>query len=160
MIRRDLLDHSKGTPTLNMPDVDASEPDHEADRYAALVELGGLDLAIVGLGSNGHIGMNEPGATSDLTTRVVDLAPSTIANAATYGASTSPTWGITVGISELMKAREVWLVVTGEHKREVLHRTLTEQIGPHLPATYLRDHHDCTVFADTDAAPDQPDKLR
>lgn len=155
MIRRDLLRHARGVPKTRLPDVDAADPDHEAYRYADLLEDGGIDLAIVGLGRNGHVGMNEPGATADLTTRVVELDPSTSAHAAHYGATITPTWGITVGLAELLAARELWLLVTGEHKSDILHRTLNDPIGPEIPATQLRDHDNFTVFADESAVGSQ-----
>lgn len=152
MIKRDLLDHVNGSPETRFPDVDAADPIHEASRYADLIEDGGLDLALVGLGRNGHVGMNEPGATADLTTRVVRLARSTAENASTYGATTTPTWGITVGLAELLTARELWMLVTGEHKREILARALGDPIGPEIPATLLRGHPNFTIFADESAA--------
>jgi glucosamine-6-phosphate deaminase len=152
MIRRDLLAHTSGNGSIFVPDVDADDPEAEALRYGRqIVEGDGIDLAVVGLGRNGHIGMNEPGSTPDLSTRVVDLAELTSAHTAAYGATTSPTWGITVGMAELMAARELWLLVTGGHKREILRQTLSMPIGPDVPATYLRRHENCTVFADRPA---------
>lgn len=151
MIKRDLLDHARGSPRTRLPDVDAADPVHEAYRYADLLDDGGIDLAIVGLGRNGHVGMNEPGATSDLTTRVVELAPSTSQHATHYGATTTPTWGITVGLAELLAARELWLLVTGGHKSDILRRTLNDPVGPELPATQLRQHENLTIFADESA---------
>jgi glucosamine-6-phosphate deaminase len=148
MIQRDLLAHASGAGRVAAPDVDADDPVAAATRYKRLIDDGGIDLAVVGLGLNGHIGMNEPGSTADLPTRVVDLAPSTSAHAAVYGATTTPTWGITVGIAELMAARELWVLVTGAHKREILKRVLSASIGPGLPSTYLREHENCAVFAD------------
>jgi len=107
MITRDLLDRAEGVPTFHAPDVDSQDPEAAAKRYGELIGSARLDLAIVGLGANGHIGMNEPGTTPDEGTRVVTLDPSTSAGALTYGATRSPAWGITVGISELMDAGEV-----------------------------------------------------
>lgn len=151
MIRSDLLDRASGSPSFSLPDVDAADPAEAALRYAAQLADGGIDLAVVGLGANGHVGMNEPGTTDDLRTRVVTLAPSTIEHAATYGATSAPTWGITVGVAELLEARELWLLVTGSHKREILARALDGPIGPAIPASLLRAHPNFTVFAD-DAA--------
>ncbi|MDP9495261.1 MAG: 6-phosphogluconolactonase, partial [Actinomycetota bacterium] len=69
-----------------------------------------------------------------------------------YGASTKPGWGITVGIAELMEARELWLVVSGSHKSEILEATLRGTVGSHLPATYLRHHPNARTIADAAAA--------
>ena len=150
MIRRDLLDHLAFPPPVEVPDVDSPDPELAATIHGEKVSTG-IDLAIVGLGRNGHIGMNEPGTAVDAPTRVVELSPSTSANAGSYGARTKPTWGITVGFAELMTAGEVWLVVTGAHKRDILAQALTGPIGPDLPATYLRDHPNLRVMVDRSA---------
>ncbi|MFP4552655.1 MAG: 6-phosphogluconolactonase [Actinomycetota bacterium] len=151
MLTRDLLSRVEGKPRVHAPDVDASDPEHAADRYGDLITEGGLDLALVGLGANGHIGMNEPGATVDLATRVVQLEPSTTKHAAEYGATTPPTWGITVGMAELMEAGEVWVLVTGDHKADILNRMIHGKVDSDIPATYLTEHTNCTVFADRSA---------
>ena len=151
MITRDLIDRAGGVPTVHVPDVNSPDHDTAAQRYGELVADGGLDLAIVGLGANGHIGMNEPGTTADQGVRVVALAPSTSAGALAYGATIAPTWGITVGISELLDAREVWVLVTGEQKRDILNRTLHGEVDSDVPATFLTEHPNCTFFVDESA---------
>jgi glucosamine-6-phosphate deaminase len=147
MLRRDL----PGVPFL-APDVDARDPIQAAREYGSLIDTGGIDLAVVGLGRNGHIGMNEPGSTLGSRTRVVQLAESTASGAMTYGASIRPTWGITVGIAELMESAELWMVVTGPHKAEILGRVMRSHPRPELPATFLHEHPHARVLADTDAA--------
>lgn len=137
---------------FSVPDVDSVDPVAAAHRYGAAVGDGGLDLAVVGLGRNGHIGMNEPGSKRKSVTRVVELAEATSLGALAYGASTRPTWGITVGIAELMAARELWLVVTGSGKAEILETAMRSPIGSHVPASYLRRHHNARIIADTAAA--------
>ena len=119
---------------------------------SSTIEQGGIDLAVVGLGRNGHVGMNEPGSSRDSVTRVVDLAETTSTGAMAYGASARPTWGITVGISELLEARELWLVVTGSHKAEILETVLRAPIGSDLPASFLRLHPKARIIADMAAA--------
>lgn len=156
MIQRDLTDHLIGDPVVHVPDVDASDPEKAATEYGAMLADGGIDLAVVGLGVNGHIGMNEPGSGPGDRTRVVTLAESTSATAAlSYGASVAPNWGITVGMAELMSAREVWVVVTGDQKSNILERVLTVPVTSDIPATFLRDHPNCTVLADSSAASDR-----
>lgn len=151
MIRRDLLDRCRGRPRLLAPDVDTPDPIEAARHYGALVAKGGIDLAVVGLGANGHVGMNEPGSNADLPTRVVGLSPATAEGAARYGATTAPTWGITVGLAELMEAGEVWVLVTGRHKRAILDATLEGPVGPELPASFLTAHHNAVFFTDHSA---------
>jgi glucosamine-6-phosphate deaminase len=147
MFRRDFPEHP-----FRVPDVDSPDPIAAASAYAAEINDGGLDLALVGIGANGHIGMNEPGSSAQSTTRVVHLAPTTSLGAIAYGASTRPTWGITVGIAELMGARELWLVVTGSHKAEILREALHSPSDPGLPASYLLEHPNAKLLTDTAAA--------
>jgi glucosamine-6-phosphate deaminase len=143
MLRRDLP-----RVAFQAPDVDAPEPDQAARDYGALIGAGGLDLALVGLGRNGHIGMNEPGSSPASRTRVVRLAEATAEGAKAYGATARPTWGITLGIAELLESAELWLVVTGAHKADVLGRVLTSGPDPELPATFLHDHPKARILAD------------
>ncbi len=150
-LTRDLLRPARDSPTLHVPDVDAPDPEAAATRYGELIVEGGLDLAVVGLGSNGHVGMNEPGTTIDQPTRVVELAASTSEGARSYGATITPTWGITVGIAELMDAREVWVLVTGDHKTDILNRVLHGPVDPEAPASFLTEHHNCVFLVDESA---------
>lgn len=152
MLARDLLGPAPGSPSFHVPDVDAFDTDAAAKRFGEMVGDGGLDLAVVGLGSNGHVGMNEPGTTIDQRTRVVDLAPSTSQGARSYGATVTPTWGITVGMAELMDAREVWVLVTGGHKTDILNRVLHGPVDPEAPASFLTEHHNCVFLVDESAA--------
>jgi glucosamine-6-phosphate deaminase len=153
MLRRSLIDIAEGDPELMFPDVDASDPAAEASRYQREIEEGGLDLAVLGLGGNGHVGMNEPGSDRHSPTRVVSLEPDTGLHAQqAYGATAIPTWGLTVGLEQLLAARRVWLLATGAHKAEILKKALTAPVGPDLPATFLREHPAVTVLADESAA--------
>ena len=124
----------------------------ECRRYEALVRDGGLDLAVLGLGANGHLGLNEPGSELTSTTRVVQLTTETVEQMKGYGFDTPATWGATMGIDTLLSAKRLWLLVTGSHKAEILARTMTDDVGPDVPATYLRNHENVTVFADEAAA--------
>jgi glucosamine-6-phosphate deaminase len=148
MLARALLDRAKGQLEFHAPDVDAPDPNQAAADYRKLVADGGIDLAIVGLGANGHVGMNEPGTTAEMPTRVVTLEPTTSDNARRYGASVAPTWGITVGMAELMAAGEVWVLVTGSHKTDILNRTLHGAVDSEVPATFLTEHPTCTFLVD------------
>ena len=150
-LRRELLDRLAPPPRFVGVDVDASD-----DGLAALAHdraARGLDLALLGLGMNGHVGFNEPGSRPDDPTRVVRLARSTRQSAmARYGAGQAPTGGITVGLARLLEAGQAWLLVTGAHKASVLRRALRLPEGPDCPASYLRRHPRLTVFADEAAA--------
>jgi glucosamine-6-phosphate deaminase len=151
-LRAALLDRLRTPPAAYIPiDVDGPDPEAAAARHDAAAA--GLDLAILGLGMNGHVGLNEPGSGPDAPTRLVRVAASTRdAAIARYGASLPPTAGITVGLARLLAADEAWLIVTGERKAEILRRVLEEPEGPDRPASYMRRHPRLTVFVDEPAA--------
>ncbi len=153
MLSRALLDLCPAPPrALHTFDVSATSLDAECRRYEERLATRGLDLAILGLGGNGHIGMNEPGTSADSPTRVVELHMATRQNAARYGATSPPERGVTVGMRSLLAAAEIWLLVTGEHKAAILKQVLTEPVGSDLPASYLRYHPNTTVIVDKPAA--------
>lgn len=158
MIRTDLLDTVDADPErVHHIDVDITDLGAACAVYeAALAAVGGIDLAVVGLGRNGHVGLNEPGSDPTSRTRVVQLEPSTSAGAANYGATYEPTWGITMGLGTLLEAEEIWLLVTGVHKREILAQVLHGPIDPDVPASLLRRHPRLLVLADDEALPADP----
>lgn len=123
-------------------------------RYEAEVhELGGIGLAILGLGPNGHLGFNEPPSPADAPTRAVTLSPESLAsNRAYWGGLPTPTRAVTAGMNIILAARETVLLVSGAHKRDVLRRTLQEPPAPEVPASLLRGTR-LTVYADREAAP-------
>jgi glucosamine-6-phosphate deaminase len=150
-LRTELIDRLAAPPAFVPIDVDG--PDDEAAALAHDAAAHGLDLAILGLGMNGHVGFNEPGSRPDDPTRLVRLAVSSReAATARYGAGSTPTAGITVGLARLLEAGECWLLVTGERKAGVLRRALELPEGPDCPASYLCRHARLTVFADEAAA--------
>ena len=155
LIQRDLLDRLTVAPArVLVPDVDAPDPEQAGARYEAQInELGGIDLALLGLGANGHVGMNEPGSPPSSRTRTVELADSTSRHAAEYGAVVPPRWGITLGLGTILEARELWLLVRGAHKRDILQRATKGETDPSVPASMLRDHPRLTVLADRAAMP-------
>lgn len=153
MLSRALLDLLPDPPhTLHRLDVGADDLDAECRRYEALVEERPLDLTLLGLGANGHLGLNEPGTAVDSPTRVVALHPDTVRHAAGYGAGVAPERGMTLGLRAILASREIWLLVTGEHKAEIMLRALTGPVGPEVPASYLKEHANVTVLADEAAA--------
>ena len=153
MLQRSLLELAPTAPAaLHSIDMAADDVSAACARYDDVVANGGLDLTVLGLGANGHLGLNEPGSTPDSPTRIVELQATTIRNAAVYGAGEAPLWGVTLGMEPLLASREIWLLVTGTAKAEILHRALTGPIGPEVPASYLQTHPDTTVLADQAAA--------
>jgi glucosamine-6-phosphate deaminase len=134
-------------------DVDRLEAPAACRAYDdAVAATGGLDLVVLGLGRNGHVGMNEPGSAADALTRLVELTPSTREAAIAYGADRPPTQGVTLGMAGILAAREVWLLATGSGKAAILDATLHGPISPDVPASLLRRHPRFRILADGPAA--------
>ncbi|GHI01486.1 glucosamine-6-phosphate deaminase [Neobacillus kokaensis] len=121
-----------------------------------LAKHGGVDLQILGIGSNGHIGFNEPGTSFESKTHVVNLAPSTIeANARFFNSMEEvPTQAITMGISSIMKSKEILLLVSGESKRDAMKKLLNGEVTESFPASILNNHPSVTIIADQAALSD------
>lgn len=134
---------------------DAPDPQQECVRYDALLRAwGGIDLAILGLGANGHIAFNEPGTAWDTRTHVAPLAPDTReANARLMPDTPVPRFGLTMGIATLREARTVLLLVSGSAKAQALARLLAATPDPQWPATSLHDHRRLTVLCAPELAP-------
>lgn len=147
---RELVDHVHPARFVAI-DADAADPE-PASRAHDAEAARGLDLALLGLGLNGHVGLNEPGSDADAETRVVELTPTSREVAAGYGATGAPQRGVTLGLRRLLESREIWLLVTGERKAEILGRTLLGPEGSDVPATFLRRHPNLRVIADEPAA--------
>jgi len=129
------------------PDIQAEARAHDA----AVAARGGLDLAILGLGANGHIAFNEPGAPWDGGTHVVPLTDETRAANAAYFADafTVPEAGITMGIGMLRAARHILLLVSGAAKAQALEVFLAGRPDPAWPVTALCGHPSVTLIADS-----------
>ncbi|MEH7356082.1 glucosamine-6-phosphate deaminase [Neobacillus drentensis] len=135
----------------NIPRGDCKVIEEECLRYESLLaNYGGIDLQILGIGSNGHIGFNEPGTTFTSQTHVIKLAPSTInANARFFkGIEDVPTKAITMGISTIMKSKEILLLVSGENKKEAMGKLLNGKVSESFPASVLKNHPCVTIIAD------------
>ena len=132
------------------------EPDSEkaCAAYNEIIRsVGGIDLQLLGLGNNGHIGFNEPGAAFEKETHCVDLTESTIqANKRFFEkVEDVPTQAYTMGIKNIMAAKKILLVATGSAKADALYKSLYGPITPNVPASILQLHQDVTVVADEDA---------
>ena len=129
------------------------EPDaaKECANYEELIKsLGGVDLQLLGLGHNGHIGFNEPAEEFDKVTHCVDLQESTIEANKRFFASEDdvPKQAYTMGIKNIMQAKKILLIAGGEEKAEALKNSLYGPITPSVPASILQLHNDVTVIAD------------
>ena len=129
---------------------------HCADYEAALRDAGGLDLQILGIGRNGHIGFNEPPSTIDSRTRRITLDALTRRdNAVFFGDSAQiPQGALTMGVATILEARRVELLAFGEGKAEIIARALNETPSAGCPATWLQHHPACNFHLDAAAARD------
>lgn len=134
---------------------DTSDPEAACRAYdLAVREAGGIDLAVLGLGPNGHLGFNEPPAERDAPTRLVDLTEESIESNARYwgGRDRVPRRALTAGMDVLLAARHILLVVSGARKAGILRRTLEGPVTPNVPASFLQEARVVTVIADEAAA--------
>lgn len=154
VLRRTLVDRLHPRPARSIEfAVDGPDPDAACAAFdAEVAAVGGLDLVVLGLGRNGHVGMNEPGSRADAPTRPVELASSTRATARAYGIDPPPTHGVTLGMAGILAAREIWLIARGAEKADILESTLHGPITPDVPASLLRGHAGLRVIVDDDAA--------
>ena len=133
----------------NVPNGRAEDLQAEGSRYDALIAaLGGIDLQLLGIGHNGHIGFNEPCDEFVVGTHVVDLGESTInANARFFAAAEDvPRQAITMGIGAIMQAKKVLLIANGPDKKEIVEKAVFGPVTPKVPASVLRLHPDFTVI--------------
>lgn len=117
-------------------------------------KMGGLDLQILGIGRTGHIGFNEPGSGINSRTRMVTLDHLTIMDAASdfFGEEHVPRKAITMGVGTIMEAKEIILMAWGEGKSPIIRRTVEGGISDLVPATYLQQHDNTTIYLDAAAA--------
>lgn len=121
----------------------------EGQRYDKLIEsLGGIDIQLLGIGLDGHIGFNEPDSVFVKATHPVDLDPSTIDANARFFASRDevPTKAITMGMGAIMGARKILLIANGEAKKDIVQKSFFGDITPNVPASILQLHNDVTVI--------------
>lgn len=137
----------------NVPNGKAADYAAEGARYDALIEaLGGIDMQLLGIGPDGHIGFNEPDTFFTKETHVVDLDPSTIEANARFFASADdvPRQAVTMGMGGIMSAKKVLLIASGANKKEILEKALFGPITPEVPASILQLHPDLTVVCAVD----------
>lgn len=134
-----------------VPDGTIADAKEACENYDRIVRsLGGVDLQLLGLGLNGHIGFNEPDAVFAKGTHCVDLTESTIQANARFFASIEevPTQAYTMGIQTIMNAKRILLVVSGEAKADIVEKSFFGDVTPWVPASILQLHQDVTVVGD------------
>ena len=135
----------------NVPNGMEPDAEKECGRYEELIRsLGGVDLQLLGLGHNGHIGFNEPGEAFEKETHCVDLTESTIEANKRFFASADdvPKQAYTMGIKTIMQAKKILIVVNGENKADIVERAFFGPVTPDVPASILQLHNDVTLVGD------------
>ena len=138
----------------NVPNGMEPDAEKECGRYEELIRsLGGVDLQLLGLGHNGHIGFNEPGEAFEKETHCVDLTESTIEANKRFCASSDdvPKQAYTMGIKTIMQAKKILIVVNGENKADIVERAFFGPVTPEVPASILQLHNDVTLVGDEEA---------
>jgi galactosamine-6-phosphate isomerase len=116
-----------------------------------LARNGPIDLCVLGLGRNGHLGFNEPGKTLCPVAHRVRLSEETRAHKMVSHASVKPAYGLTLGMAEILQARQILLLISGADKRKPLHRLLRGEISTEFPASLLHLHARTTIYCDREA---------
>lgn len=139
----------------HVPNGVAPDMQEECLRYEQLIAAaGGIDLQLLGIGSNGHIGFNEPGTAFGSQTQVVDLTESTIRDNARFFASPEevPSQALSMGIKSIMQAKAIVLMASGSTKAEAVYAAVRGPVTPEVPASVLQLHPFVTFVVDQAAA--------
>jgi glucosamine-6-phosphate deaminase len=140
---------------INLPRLASMAAQEAADEYEdRLRAAGGLGVQLLGIGHNGHLGLNEPGSSVNSRTRVVTIAESTrVANKDFFASLEEvPREAVTLGLGTLSEAKELWLLAIGLGKARIIQRMLEGAVSEDVPATLLRQHPGLKVFLDQEAA--------
>jgi len=147
---------------INIPNGMEEDAQKECARYNQVLEdIGGVDLQLLGIGHNGHIGFNEPGEAFEKETHCVDLTESTInANKRFFEKEEDvPRQAYTMGIKSIMKAKKILLIISGKEKASIVKEAFLGPVTPKVPASILQLHNDVILVADEDALSEVEDLL-
>ncbi|HZJ85627.1 MAG TPA: glucosamine-6-phosphate deaminase [Erysipelotrichaceae bacterium] len=155
-MHQNLFDHIDiKEENIFIPSSDKDKAEENAQAYEKLITDHQIDLQLLGIGTNGHIGFNEPGASFDGKTDIVDLTSETIeANSRYFEGNKDlvPTQAISMGIGSIMRAKKIILIASGQNKAEAIKGLVEDKITEDLPASVLRNHPDVTLVLDKEAA--------
>ena len=127
--------------------------DNEAQLYDEMITLkGGIDIQLLGLGSDGHIAFNEPGTPFNTLTHIAELTEQTITDNSRFFARIEdvPTKACTMGLQSIMNAKKIVLIATGKNKAEVVRQLIYGEVSEDLPCSILKNHPDVTIYVDSD----------
>lgn len=154
----DLLISKTDIASWNVHTPDGTIPQEKVFEYCkkyeqAIVDAGGIDLALLSIGREGNIAMNEPGSTLSSATRLILVNPTSRAESAhNLGIDNLPPCSITMGVSTILSARKIYLLAWGEEKAEIMKETVEGELTDRLPASYLQSHNNCSVYIDLNCA--------
>lgn len=155
-MKKNLFDHvNLPKENIHIPNGGAIDPMVEAARYEEeLLAIGGVDLQVLGIGSDGHIGFNEPAEEYVLPTHLVTLTEQTINDNSRFFRAKSdvPTHALTMGVGAIMRAKKCILIANGKNKAEAIRGAILNDPSPRNQASILQFHPDVTFFLDRDAA--------
>ena len=143
------------TKNVDIPNCMLKDIEKECEDYEERIKAaGGIDLQIIGIGNNGHIGFNEPGPVFSKKTHLVNLSQSTIETNARFFKSIEdvPTKAVTMGIQTIMQSKRLLLIASGLGKADAIYKTIKGEIDPMVPASIIQLHRNATVIIDKDAA--------
>lgn len=153
---QNLFNHININPdNIHIPNGMTNDVDAECDRYDSLIkEAGGVDIQVLGIGNNAHIGFNEPTVNFEKGTHLVELEESTIeANSRFFdNIEDVPKKAITMGVGSIFKSKKILLIATGENKAEAIYNTVYGKVVPEVPASILQFHSDIVLILDKEAA--------
>jgi len=155
-MRDNLFSHINIKPeNIHLPNGESANPEKECIAYEKmLAEAGGVDIQVLGIGVNGHIGFNEPEKELKLATHLTNLTPNTIEVNSRFFKNIEdvPTKALTMGMGTIMKAKSILLLISGENKAPVVKKLFSGVVTTDVPASFLNFHDDVTVILDEAAA--------
>ena len=139
---------------IHIPSGECADVERECREYEEKIQAsGGIDLQVLGIGMNGHIGFNEPDDSLNTKTHLTDLTESTIAANSRFFESEDqvPKQAITMGISTILAAKKIILLASGKEKRQAISALMRDEINTEIPATMLKVHPDVVLICDREA---------
>ena len=153
-MRKNLFDHIDILPeNTHIPNTEANSLEEECKNYTELIKSLVPNIQILGIGSNGHIGFNEPGTPFDSHTHIVNLTTSTIKDNSRLFSNIDevPKQAITMGLADIMSAKKILLLASGKNKARAVFSMIKGSLSENCPASILRKHPNITVIIDKDA---------
>lgn len=155
-IRREIIEPLRITPDRYLTFAgDAADPVAECARFAeTIAQHGPIDFCVLGIGANGHLGLNEPADSLSETVHVAELAEASQQHGMLAGARVQPQYGMTMGMGDILRSRALLLLVSGASKREPMRTFMRGGVTTAFPGSFLWLHGNLTVICDNDAWPE------